>query len=289
MQEIQNHRLYNTKKDYVLDYLDRNTSSSSSVTYSVNFTNTDTIINPSSDTNVRQTFSRSLSNANLPKAEINEKEKTDEETSRDQSTLTKHQITNYERFSYIRNKPILAMPNPSPKYNPVLPNTLNKRAQSNSCAPNNRVALTNNNQVELQLTKQTSYNTNCKNNASNKCVSFDNLSKIENEDPGKKMSQNNCVIVVKNGSKDAVVNNRQAFSEVKQKESIVLRSTAQRSSSLAPSESQVMPINKTSIENNQETNFSNVNNNPMVKKFKQFVPQERFESELDRVFKVCSC
>ncbi|CAF0753875.1 unnamed protein product [Brachionus calyciflorus] len=224
LQEIQNHRLYNTKKDYVLEYLDRN--------------------------NMVPSVS-SLSNGNLNKAEEEEKKLLVTQSSPVSSTLTsvtnntnktiisntnKNQTpaSNYERFPYLKNK------NQPNNYNKLangytcgsyLSNA--KRAQSNT--PINRQALPANQTVSTSR-------------------SFSVERPIRTEEPERKLNEetknNNCVIIVDKNIRESIKKQDSVNSATKE------ISTSQDNAHLAN-----------------------------VKKFKQLIPQEKLESELDRVFR----
>lgn len=127
MKEIQNHRLYNTKKDYVLDFLDRGSDKKSSKTktttespppdnQTLNKTTNNhnnrpcvIVINKSSST----TFNRSLSNINMKDLENDVSTSSGNNNLHTTSTISpsnssssnksdKAQV-NYERFPYTKN------------------------------------------------------------------------------------------------------------------------------------------------------------------------------------------
>jgi trimeric autotransporter adhesin len=102
LKEIQNHRLYNSKKDYVLDFLDRNSNSGSKHTY------TTTKLKPNNDSNEKdnnnnksclivvnnkqqqQQMNRTLSNVNLTKPT--------DTTSLQDDSLVNYSMTKSESF-----------------------------------------------------------------------------------------------------------------------------------------------------------------------------------------------
>ena len=103
LQEIQNHRLYNTKKDYVLDFLDRS---------KINPTLIATNSAPESSQATSQKFARSLSSANItplltntePTDLNNNKLKIDVTANSVNSTSANNPVANYERFPNARSR-----------------------------------------------------------------------------------------------------------------------------------------------------------------------------------------
>ena len=230
LQEIHNHRLFNTKKDYVLDYLDR--SVLSSVTYNLNDKNNNNedlnSSNRKSSEN-KPTFQRTLSNSNInPKInEIAINNKNNEENKLEKkennqpgsvriqtpNITTEQNRINYDRFPHLRNKTI-SNKNNSENY---------KRTQSTSCLPNTRVPLpsqpkiaTNNtliNQTNKPVKNEISLINN--NNNNNLSVSMDNLNKKSENDQLAINSQTN------NQVKSILSNYENSFIKLKQPEKIL--------------------------------------------------------------------
>jgi hypothetical protein len=159
LQEMQSHRLYNTKKDYVLDYLDRNAShhanntanSSGSASTSPSSSSTTTTTASSALQSSENgsidwasnmlAMNRSLSNCNLSKKAAtsgNAKQPLDDLASSRETNINQNSVSNsggnYERFPYVRNRQI--MPYTYQKYLPhnnSNNNSSNKSGGANNC------------------------------------------------------------------------------------------------------------------------------------------------------------
>lgn len=172
LQEIQNHRLYNTKKDYVLDYLDRhnnnninsnntnnintNNGSSSSTTTSSSTTSSVSCLNERGSV-LYTTSGKYAAAVDLTQVENNSQ-------SVEVAAIIKEEATNceivdkqpsgsrYERFPYLKNSRDKLVTDVSKKFVPPAPSTNSssnfKRTQSNSCIQ----ARQNQNLVNLPVT-----------------------------------------------------------------------------------------------------------------------------------------
>lgn len=218
LQEIQNHRLYNTKKDYVLDYLDRGTNLIPSVSYS-----------PSSSGSTlgkSQSINRSLSNSDLNKTEDSQRiNKSPPCRKSEQNFVSQTQLTpvsNYERFPYLKNKNLT---NNNNKFYPCGSYLPNKRTQSSNPINRNSLGISQSvNGRSLSVERE---------------GKVDQNNKLSNESS----NNNSCIIIINKEEKiDKQINQ--------------------------------------SEEKNENVNLLN------VKKFRQIIPQEKIESELDRVFRV---
>ena len=304
LQEIQNHRLYNTKKDYVLEFLDRSTISSTKIASS-STSSTDSDKNNNYSNN--QKFNRSLSNIN-----INKSNETPENTNKNEKSQQMDQVkiennkviitvkcpnttvvegeqpqnsksSNYERFPYIRK---VFNQNKNFSQFPIFSNNVisknsneNKRVQSNSCLPNNRISFSN--VVDLKLNN----------------VNKNDLINNENKEANPKKSNSTSNNIVKPPR-----NNPNSNTNLSEKVNIANESTknsklvVQRSSSAAPSNSsdhkqttsRLNGISEASSNRKSIESFAETSNYQEIygKKFRHIVPTEKMESELDRVFKV---
>jgi hypothetical protein len=175
LQEIQNHRLYNTKKDYVLEYFDRSsTNNNAGSSASTSPSSTGSSVNQSSENgSITSTINslamnRSLSNCNLNKKAMNQKTDSSSEETNHVSTgqnntdqnIANNTQSNYEKYPYVRNRQI--MPYTYQKYLPHNTSNINrsgssltsgnnsgmycftKRAQSNSCLASDRSNVSSN-------------------------------------------------------------------------------------------------------------------------------------------------
>lgn len=213
LQEIQNHRLYNTKKDYVLDYLDRNSNLLPSACYS-----------PSSSGSTLgkiQPSNRSLSNTDLNKLDEQKLNNCQDSRPKTQNCVSQSQstpVSNYERFPYLKSK------NPQQNQNKFYPcgsYLQTKRTQSSNPINRNSLALSQPGNGRSYSVERTT-----------KIEAEQNLYHEINN------NKNSCVIIIDKNEK---------------------------------------------IEKNSESKCENLVN---IKKFKQILPQEKIESELDRVFRV---
>lgn len=136
---MQNHRLYNTKKDYVLDYLDRHnnnhhqssicssTSSSSSSSSCLNEKNGGVLFTTTNQ-NIPNTMQGNVNNNRMSAVDISS-------TIHEDATVA-HQpinqvVSHYERFPYLRNS--RENKTSAENFNKYAPNPNFKRTQSNSC------------------------------------------------------------------------------------------------------------------------------------------------------------
>lgn len=299
LKEIQNHRLYNTKKDYVLAFLDRNNSSNTytngnhqmkpldntTLESNNNSNNKACIIEVNNTNNSTKQMNRTLSSVNfnkqtdansllddssntysLSKSESLHSNQSDlfhkpNDPQKQQTVVQPKIVSNYERFPYIRNRQIA----PQPKYfNNNYANYFNltKRTKSNGPDPSRSSTnnLPNKNEIkpiENQLNKNS------------KSVSADHLNQLDNLDNNE-------------SSKISLLNEQSNRLQTQNRSLVDLASHEQRSSSVNESTS-----SKTSTNDDNETST----NKPLLitketKKFRQFEPIEKTESELDRVFKV---
>ena len=166
LKEIQNHRLYNTKKDYVLDFLERSServrSNKNATTSNANIKPCIVVItNKSENVNTKAAVSPTVSSTSLVS-----------------TTRTNDKSSNYERFPFARNK---QSQQPTHKYslthNAVAFNT--KRIQSNSCHAENRTTV-----GEHLLTQPDAQ----KMFANTKSVSVDRINQIENASLNRKFA-----------------------------------------------------------------------------------------------------
>ncbi|RNA25806.1 hypothetical protein BpHYR1_004885 [Brachionus plicatilis] len=216
LQEIQNHRLYNTKKDYVLEYLDRNTNLVPSVSYSP--------CSSGSTLGKMQSGNRSLSNSELNKAEDEDKVNcmpaSQSPAHHSISPLQCTPVSNYERFPHLKNKNALNQN----KFYACGSYLANKRAQSSIPVNRNSLALSQ--------------------PANGRSFSVERTSIVEPDQRSVHESNNNnnsCVIIIDKNEK---------------------------------------------IDTKNEPEQTKESNNLVhFKKFRQIIPQEKIESELDRVFR----
>ena len=269
LQEIQNHRLYNTKKDYVLDFLDRN-----KVTTSAN-TSTTTV------TPVDMKFARSLSSSNMAPLK----------TTPDRTGVDKVEapppapapIYNYERFPHARSRKITHSSN-------ITTATLcsNHRAQSSSGQTNNRLSGPSLGPAAVSVE-----------NLNKKCIVI-----IRNRDETerlKSVANNNSIpkyVAVQRSSSTAPTPPLPTNPYVNKVRVHVVNDNSNVATINVGVGQSVVSNRKKSFENAVESSSSNINYNSGTqyqdainqslaqKKFKQFQPPEKFESELDRVFKV---
>lgn len=286
LQEIQNHRLYNTKKDYVLDFLDRNKTNSTMITSN---NNNNAASMATNESNLK--FARSLSGTNMVllanKSNLVENSPTTNLITVEQSSRPPPAppiVANYERFPNARSRKnqlnqIQSQP------------SIANRAQST----NNRISTPNLNEIQP-----------CIEQTNSKSASVENLNKNKK-----------CIVIIRTKHENDYLKNPNRLSNKVENEI----KAVQRSSSAAPQNSNKLKIQVVNNNNNVNSNIlsisdsinskknlfetqieikhsnnsstdeviqqdSSTNQSCLNKKFKQLQPPEKMESELDRVFKV---
>jgi hypothetical protein len=309
LQEIQNHRLYNTKKDYVLDFLDRNktnTTLSNVITSNTNNNNNNnnTKTSMSTDPNGNLKFARSLSGTNMVLLTTNVEVKAAANTEEPEARLLPPPkqsvpiVASYERFPNARSrqKQLSKIQQPSQQTN---------RAQSNA---NINTSVSNLKQSQQSVEKSDSKSSSVENlNNNKKCiVIIKNKQENEHSKASNRLSNNlenvNIISTPKVVQRSSSAAPYQNLDSNKLKIRIVNKNINQKAINLGitndrkvPLESQIDDV--TTITTNGPLSSSSSSTSHcyddsqqclMNKKFKQLQPPEKFESELDRVFKVNS-
>ncbi len=326
--------MYNTKKDYVLDFLDRNSSSSGSNhsnTYTPNHAINQTSNNIESIENNNKNNSsinnciievnntnfnnkqinRTLSSYNINSVLSNEstslldessntyslsksesfhsnhsdpiqKSFKKDETKQDQpnSVVVPKNVSNYERFPYIRNRQIT--PQPNTKYlsnNYTNYYNVSKRTKSNG-PDTNRISLANQNQ-QSNIKNASAFSKPVENSLV-KSISVDHINQLEHTTSIESQEK-------KTNKVSSLLSNYESPNKMRSAHNRSLTSLAS-----VPNQEKQNSIQVESTENeNLHTKSNTLKELPingsmsnLVKKFRQLQPPEKEESELDRVFKV---
>ncbi len=276
LQEMQNHRLYNTKKDYLLNYLERNTTSATSnviASSSQNAVDSAVVGEASDNAKTSNNLNRTLSFAErtVSGTESPSSKPSDETPKERQDQETTNKVANYERFPYLRYRSSNQATNVNSKYaNANFKNgypMMTKRAQSSGACTTARTPL----KTETQVDKATNQISNSKVNGAAVIIIENRSEKSTNKNEIRSSSVVRKVTSF-NGNNPSISNQESDLANTNQ-----VKMFASSSSSAAVTAESSFSTSSMDLNNSTDANY---------RRFRLIQPAEKIESELVQVFKV---